>query len=153
MRSQRNARARVVPSAAPVKAERPRTVLEGRVVEVLRDEQVVFVSAGGSRFVCLCPQHVDTGWVRSALAFGPVAAEASIPREGPGTVWCLLPSPEQRKVVGDTLSLGAASRVEITCGKSKVELKSDGTVRIRGRDVLARGSRVTRIQGGAVRLN
>jgi hypothetical protein len=128
-------------------------VLEGEVVDVSKDDRVVFVTAGGRRIVCRYAQHVDPNWLRAALVLGAVAAEASVPAAGVGTVWCLLPSAEQRKVVVDTLSLAAASNVEIACGKSKLELRKDGTVRLRGRDVLARGSRITRIQGGVVRLN
>jgi hypothetical protein len=152
MQSQRKPRTRAL-LAERVEAESPRTVFEGHVVEVVSADRVIFLTSGGMRVICLCPQHVDTDWVRAALTLGHVAAEASIPVDGPGTVWCLLPSPAQRKVVVDVLSLRAASRVEIACGKSKVELKNDGTVRVRGRNVLARGSRITRIQGGTVRLN
>jgi hypothetical protein len=140
-------------TAERAKAEAPRLVFAGTVVEVLKDDRVAFVTTGGRRVLCRCPLHVDPGWLRVALGLGPVAAEAALPTEGVGTVWCLLPTAAQRKVVVDTLSLSASASVEIACGKSKLQLKKDGTLRLRGRDVFARGSRVTRIQGGTVRLN
>jgi hypothetical protein len=154
------ARRKSVGEAAPpatrsaARAERTRTVIEGRVIEVQRDDNVVFVTGAGQRLVCRCPQHVDPAWLRAALKLGAVAAEASVSSAARlGTVWCLLPTPEQRKVVAESLSLAASCRVDIVCGKSQLQLRKDGTVRLRGRDVMTRGSRVARVLGGSVRLN
>src|SRR3954471_20383988 len=152
MKARRKSAGEVAPGALPsaARAERTRTVIEGRVIEVQRDDSVVFVTGAGQRLVCRCPQHVDPAWLRAALKLGGVAAEASVSSaDRLGTVWCLLPTPAQRKVVVESLSLAASSSVDIVCGKSQLQLRKDGTVRLRGRDVMTRGSRVVRVVGGS----
>jgi hypothetical protein len=47
----------------------------------------------------------------------------------------------------------AKESVKISCGESTLDLDKQGTIRVRGREVTARGSRVTRLQGGSVRIN
>lgn len=131
-----------------------RVVIEGDVVDVIGDDAVMLLTTEGRRVVCRCPLHVNVGWIKAALRVGPVAAEGTRPAGGgEGTIWALLPTPEQRQVVPEELSLVAASKLEIVCGKSKLALTKDGTIRLRGRDVATRGSRITRVQGGVVRVN
>jgi hypothetical protein len=131
-----------------------RTVVEGRIVAIAGEDSVWLETADGSRVLCRCPMHVDVGWIKAALSLGPVAAEGSVldGREE-GTIWCLLPTAEQRRVTPEEVTIAASSRMEVVCGKSKLVLSKDGTIRLRGRDVATRGSRITRIQGGVVRVN
>jgi hypothetical protein len=86
------------------------------------------------------------------VAVAPVEAEASTNGRA-GTIWCLLPGPEHCDVAPDSLHLAARKTLKIACGDSTLSLDKEGTVRLRGRDVTARGSRVTRLQGGTVRIN
>jgi hypothetical protein len=125
-------------------------LVEGEVVELLSDETVAVVTGTGRRLACDCAMSVDLAWLRAA-----VRAEGSAPRSGGGrgTVWCLVPTAEQRRAVPDEINLVAAERVNIVCGKSKLKLAKDGTLRARGREVAIRGSRTTRILGGVVRVN
>ncbi len=151
------------PSLAPrtaheglsVAREDERLVVGGAVVEVLSDEAVSFVTGGGRRLTCTCAVGVDVGWLRAALRLGSVRAEGSIPRfgKGEGVVWCLVPTAEQRRAIPDEINLVAAKGVSIVCGKSKLKLSQEGSLRVRGREVVVRGSRSTRIQGGVVRVN
>jgi len=139
---------------APV-ATSGRLLVEGEVVDMLSDDTVSFVTSAGRRLACDCAMGVDLAWLRAALRLGPVRAEGSAPRSGGGrgTVWCLVPTAEQRRAVPDEINLVAAERVNVVCGKSKVRLAKDGTLRARGREVAIRGSRTTRIMGGVVRVN
>jgi hypothetical protein len=135
-------------------AEARRSVIEGRIVDVVSDEEVTLETQTGRRIACRCPLHVSAEWLRSALRLGPVEAEASISPSGrEATLWCVLPTPEQRHLVPDTVTIEAESKVSIVCGKSRLTLSRGGTIRVRGRDVATRGSHVARLQGGTVRLN
>jgi hypothetical protein len=134
----------------PVPAER--RIVEGRITAVLPDGRVKLVTRAGANLSCRCPQHVSIDWLRAAVAVGPVEAEAST-NGRTGTIWCLLPGPEHRAVAPDTLHLAARESLKIACGESTLSLDKEGTVRLRGRDVTTRGSRVTRLQGGTVRIN
>jgi hypothetical protein len=139
----------------PVPREREHVLVDGEVVDVLSEETVAFVTSAGRRLTCACAMGVDLGWLRVALRLGRVRAEGSVPRSGKGggVIWCLVPTAEQRRAIPDEINLVAAEGVSIVCGKSKLKLTRDGSLRIRGREVALRGSRSTRIQGGVVRVN
>ncbi|HEY6474952.1 MAG TPA: hypothetical protein VI456_00120 [Polyangia bacterium] len=141
-----------VPGGRPGAAE-DRRIVEGRVTEVLADGRARLVTASRRVVDCRCPQHVSVEWLRAAVAVAPIDAEASVGTGRTGTLWCLLPGPEHRDVIPDCLDLVARESVKIACGDSTVSLSKEGTVRVRGKDVTTRGSRVTRIQGGTVRIN
>ena len=147
---------RLAPAATRPRAVRPvsteRRIVEGRITAVLSDGRAKLVTRAGATLPCRCPQHVSVDWLRAAVAVAPVEAEASTNGRG-GTIWCLLPGAEHRDVAPDTLRLAARETMKIACGDSTLTLDKDGTVRLRGRDVTARGSRVTRLQGGTVRIN
>jgi hypothetical protein len=136
-------------------SERERVVVDGEIVALLPDETVSFVTSGGRRLTCACAMGVDLAWLRAALRLGHVRAEGSVPRgrAGGGVIWCLVPTAEQRGAIPDQINLVASESVNIVCGKSKLKLTKDGTLRARGREVGIRGSRSTRIQGGVVRVN
>ena len=46
-----------------------------------------------------------------------------------------------------------ADQITIKCGKASINLKSDGTVAIRGTNVASRASQTNRIRGGNVQIN
>ena len=138
--------------AAPRPAPSDRRVVEGRITAVLPDGRAKLVTRAGATLPCRCPQHVSVDWLRAAVAVGPVEAEAST-NGRTGTIWCLLPGPEHREVAAKKVALVAGETLKIACGDSTLRLDKEGTVRLRGRDVTTRGSRVTRVQGGTVRIN
>jgi hypothetical protein len=152
--------ARVPPAQAPSATKRAspgpaptdRRIVEGRVTEVLPDGRAKLVTFTGVTIACRCPQHVNVEWLRAALAVAPVEAEASTTGRT-GTLWCLLPGPEHRDVVMSHIDLVAKDTLKIACGEATVSLDKAGTIRVRGRDVTTRGSRVARLQGGTVRIN
>jgi hypothetical protein len=132
-------------------------VAEAEVVEVTADGQVIAESAG-ARHACRVPQHIDMGWLRAALKIAPVDAQIALPDDdGNGgaapTLWCLFPSQAHAQVAAETIELSASKAINLVCGKASVHLKKDGAVRLRGRDVYARGSRAARLKGGTIRLN
>jgi hypothetical protein len=147
----RQSAGRSIPSERPRSGER--RVVEGRVTEVLADGRARLVTAGRRVVDCRCPQHVNVDWLRAAVAVAPVEAEASVGAGRAGTLWCLLPGPEHREVAPAHVDLIARDSLKIACGNSTVSLKKDGTVRVRGKEVTTRGSRVARVQGGTVRIN
>ena len=147
----KKAASRAIPSERPRTAER--RIVEGRVTELLADGRARLVIASGRVVDCRCPLHVNVEWLRAAVAVAPVDAEASVGSGRAGTLWCLLPGPEHRDVVPERVDLVARDSVKIACGDSTVTLSKEGTVRVRGKDVTTRGSRVARVQGGSVRIN
>jgi len=144
-----------LPAAATPARERARVLIEGEIIELLRDDTVSFVTSAGRRLTCACAMGVDLGWLRSALRLGCVRAQGSVPARGAGggVIWCVVPTAEQRRALPEEINLVASEGVNIVCGKSKVKLAKDGSLRARGREVAIRGSRSTRIQGGVVRVN
>jgi len=144
------------PAASKRAASRPTTterrIVEGRVTEVLPDGRAKLVTTTGLTIACRCPQHVNVDWLRAALAVAPVEAEASTTGRT-GTLWCLLPGAEHRDVAASHLDLVASDSLKIACGDATLSLDKAGTIRVRGRDVTTRGSRVARLQGGTVRIN
>jgi hypothetical protein len=56
-------------------------------------------------------------------------------------------------VDGERVLRAAGREVVLRCGKASIQLVSDGTVRIRGTNVLSRASATNRIRGGNVQIN
>jgi len=54
---------------------------------------------------------------------------------------------------GRRVVLTGADEVVLRCGKASIQLLSDGTVRIRGTNVLSRASATNRIRGGNIQIN
>jgi hypothetical protein len=132
-----------------------RTLIEGQVTTILRDGRVLLRRRRGAPVVCRWPKtNVDLGWLRAALAVGPVDAEGTFDAEqAAGSIWAVFPGPEHETVAAERVELKAASEISFRCGKASVALTKDGAVEVRGRDVLTRGSRSARLFGGVVRIN
>jgi hypothetical protein len=64
-------------------------------------------------------------------------------------------SPEGLAVRVDhrTLDLEAADEIRLTCGKSSLVLRRDGTVIVRGVTIVSRASQSNKIKGGTVSIN
>jgi hypothetical protein len=97
---------------------------------------------------------VNTTWLKAALALGPVDAEGTYdPEVGRGSVWALFPAEEQARLLPAHVEVAAAETLSLRCGKATIALDKDGSLQVKGRDVVARGSRSTRVSGGVVRIN
>jgi hypothetical protein len=142
------ARVATAPDTSPA-----RTIVVGRILEIYDDDEVRFESAAVS-WRCRCAAHVDPTWLRRALEKGPVEADARADnRRGEGRICAVYPGREHAGVVSDTVELVAGKKLVLRCGTSIFSIAGDGKVRLRGRDVDARGSLVARLRGGSVRLN
>ena len=139
---------------ATTSADTGRIFVAGTVVRLTRNGAAVLRLRDGREVPCRCSNLVDVAWLRAALAIAPVEAEGTIDTNSErGSIWCLFPGPEHANVVVPTLNLVAGERISLRCGKSSVTLEKDGSLDSRGRDVMTRGSRSTRISGGIVRIN
>jgi hypothetical protein len=54
---------------------------------------------------------------------------------------------------GETLTLSAYKRIVLRCGKASIVLNADGTIEIRGTELLSRASGQNAIRGASVSLN
>jgi hypothetical protein len=120
---------------------------------------VVRLAADGEEVFARLPQHVGRAWVAAALERGPLEVALARTDAERWVVWCLFPGPEHADVEaeveirGSTVHVHARRSVELACGPTRVSLKEDGEVRVRGKEILSRASGVNRIKGGAVRIN
>jgi hypothetical protein len=57
------------------------------------------------------------------------------------------------RVDGESLVFDGRREILLRCGKASITLRADGTVVVRGTDVLSRSSGTNRIKGAAVRIN
>lgn len=62
---------------------------------------------------------------------------------------------DSREIIikGKRIILDSDEEVVVKCGVSKIILKKDGKVVVRGRDVISRASHGNRIRGGTVKIN
>jgi hypothetical protein len=126
----------------------------GQIIRMLPGGSVVVRLRDGRQVPCRRPSTVDAGWLRAALVVGPVDAEGTLDLvDDAGSIWCVVPGPEHADVVAPTLALVAGERVSLRCGKASVSLEKDGSLQVRGRDILTRGSRSARLSGAIVRIN
>lgn len=129
-------------------------LVAGQIVGVIAAGAALLRLPDGRQIPCRRPSTVDAGWLRAAVEVGPVDAEGTMDvEEGTGSIWCVFPGPEHEDVAAPTVKLVATERVSLQCGKSSVALEKDGSLQVRGRDIVTRGSRSARISGGIVRIN
>jgi uncharacterized protein DUF6484 len=57
------------------------------------------------------------------------------------------------EVDGESLVYTAQREIVLRCGKASIQLLSDGSVRIRGTNVLSRASATNRLRGGNIQIN
>jgi hypothetical protein len=146
-------RTRVARVRAARHSTRATTIVVGKVVEVYGDDEVRFEGMAES-WRCRCAAHIDLAWLRRALEKGPVEADARpAARPDEGRICAIYPGREHSGVVADRVEIVAGTKVIVRCGSSTFSLAEDGKVRLRARDLDARGSLVARLRGGSVRLN
>ena len=63
------------------------------------------------------------------------------------------PRPTEAIVDGERVVFTASQEIVLRCGKASIHLLSDGSVRIRGTQLLSRASGTNRIRGGNVQIN
>jgi len=131
-----------------------RVFVDGQIVRMTADGNVVLRLRNKREIPCRRASTIDRGWLAAALALGPVDAEGTFDIDaGAGSIWCVFPGPEHAGAAAPTVSLVASERVSLRCGKASVALEKDGSLQVRGRDILTRGSRSARLSGGIVRIN
>jgi hypothetical protein len=131
-----------------------RIFVEGQIVKMMPDGNVVLRLTSGRTVPCRRPSTIDRGWLGAALAVGPVEAEGTLDVErGAGSIWVVFPGLEHADVATPTISLVATERLSLRCGKASVSLEKDGSLQVRGRDIITRGSRSARLSGAIVRIN
>lgn len=141
-------------ATAPPKPKDGRVLVDGKIIKLTPGGRPVLRLRDGRQVACRCASTIDVGWLRAALAVGSIDAEGTYDAgDGSGSIWCVFPGPEHADVAVPTLSFAASERIALRCGKSSVALEKDGSLQVRGRDVLTRGSRSTRVSGGTVRIN
>ncbi len=57
------------------------------------------------------------------------------------------------KDTSSNINISAENEISFRCGKASINLKADGTVAIRGSNVISRASHTNRIRGGNVQIN
>ena len=57
------------------------------------------------------------------------------------------------EIDGETLTLSAHKKITLRCGKASIVLNADGTIEIRGTELLSRASGQNAIRGASVSLN
>jgi hypothetical protein len=95
---------------------------------------------------------VDLEWLRAAVEVGPVDAECTIASDGGASLIAVFPGNEHESILPRTVRISATEGIHIECGTAAVRLENDGKVQMRGKNVITRGSRTNRVQGGSVRL-
>ncbi len=146
--------------SAKVKPNTPRAkaggVIIGEVREVDADGRVWIAlpspwDSPESAFSCLCSIKDLTPGRRVAVMFqdenssmavvlGPVVADLQTPVDV---------APRKPR----TINLEADEEITLRCGKASIQLLKDGSLRIRGKEVLSRASGTNRIRGGNVQIN
>lgn len=61
--------------------------------------------------------------------------------------------PDEIMLDGKKITLEAQEEILLKCGKASIQLLADGSIRIRGTEVLNRASGTNRIRGGNVQIN
>lgn len=64
-----------------------------------------------------------------------------------------LAAPVTLEINGETLTLSAQQRITLRCGKASLVMNADGTIEIRGTELLSRASGQNAIRGASVSLN
>lgn len=89
-------------------------------------------------------QPVVTGVLRHTPSEGNASAKTT--RDDAGTEFKL-------DIDGTTLTLKARDRLALRCGKASLVMHADGTIELRGTDLLSRSSGQNAIRGASITLN
>jgi hypothetical protein len=89
----------------------------------------------------------EDGRKDSPLIIGRIMEPVRLPAE---------PQPSRPLVIADEdqpIVIKSRRSLEFRCGKASITMKADGTVTIRGTQILTRAERTNRVQGATVALN
>lgn len=75
-----------------------------------------------------------------AVVVGPIVAE-------------LRRSPVGSQSLPQSIELAAEQQITLRCGKASIQMLRDGSLRIRGSELLSRASGTNRIRGGNIQIN
>ena len=131
-------------------------VVRATVVEILDSGEIIVSVLGVS--CASFPCDVLLGSPSLSLMVGdPVVALSPSVREARGVVLgrvgpYTLPSEQQGSVVKQ-FEVVASESISLKCGESSLEMRKDGKVLLKGKDVVSRARRVQRIKGGTVSIN
>ncbi|MCU0924804.1 MAG: DUF6484 domain-containing protein [Hydrogenophaga sp.] len=64
-----------------------------------------------------------------------------------------LAAPVTLEINGDTLTLSARQRITLRCGKASLVMNADGSIELRGTELLSRASGQNAVRGASVSLN
>ena len=83
------------------------------------------------------------------------AVQSAIPAEPtiPAELDVSLQEPDQSQSQDQTLTLQAQQRLVLRCGKASLVMQADGTIELRGTDVLSRASGQNALRGASISLN
>jgi hypothetical protein len=70
-----------------------------------------------------------------------------------GLIGPYVPPTGEQRTKPTCFEVAAAESISLSCGASAIELRRDGKVLIRGKDIVSRADRVQRIKGGSVSIN
>ena len=125
---------------------------DGAVVEVLLgimlSDQLLLEATRQRRAVMLARIATRSGerWVLTAVLREGISAQASTVRgDGP-------PQAGVAAIAGH-LELEAESGLTLGCGEASIELRADGRIALRGRDILVSSSGNATLQGATVKVN
>jgi dUTPase len=150
---QRKATSQRAPETGAAAAPTGRIFVDGQLIKLAPGGRALLKLRNGRQVPCRLASTIDRSWLEAALEIAPVDAEGTVDEQGNGSVWCIFPGPEHAEVAARTLSITATERITLRCGKSSVALEKEGALDVRGRDIMTRGSRSTRLSGGIVRIN
>jgi hypothetical protein len=134
---------------------RPGEIRPGYILEITKSGTIIVVDA----------EDEDQRMTCDVLHSG-----GPLPHYEPGMsvlVWCASVEARRGIILGrvmtynrhdpgqyeDDLVIEANETLRLKCGDSSVDLRKDGKVMIRGKDVLTRAKRTNRIKGGSVGIN
>jgi len=127
-------------------------LLRGMIAQILPSGEIQVASPSGGGGAMLSCDVLHTGVPLSLHVGDAVLAMSPI---GPGERGLVLgliaaysPSTPEKKLV-----LEASESLSLKCGSSMIELRQDGRLLIRGKDVVSFAERTQRIKGGTVGIN
>jgi hypothetical protein len=115
-----------------------RALVLRHVGEVMPGQSVLLQFASGDAtqpFVAGILPALDPAAVLSTLAPNALAAPVTL------------------DINGETLTLAAQQRITLRCGQSSLVMNADGTIEIRGTELLSRASGQNAIRGASISLN
>lgn len=87
------------------------------------------------------------------LSVGDAVLVWRAPGRTRGVVMGRIGAPDERAAGPDELLLDAGERLVLRCGDGSIEIRKDGKILIKGKDVVSHARRVNRVKGGSVSIN